>query len=400
MEFWSTAKLFLNSCSSFIYSYLQNFIFNHFNELINLSKTIKQAGNWLKKTYVTSVDTTEIYYDKFNLTRYLVCWLHFLLIIVSLIITILLTSNNWLFHHLIDNTFLPKNFKIIILYLILISIMTISYRFDFLLAEWNGTISMFKIYYYLGKNINSEHRLTHENYTKLLILTEFLYVICIKICLPFVFSFISLFYLYIAIMSNKIVLQLITPFVFYVVWLIISTAFLGASLATEMIYYYILLFKQINQEFSMIYQQTKLFISMTNQKKLVLLAEKHDNFAIEMNKINLMSRKTVLGFFIVLSLGLIIPLNLFLKSDNRFEQIIYFIVFIVSLLYGFAIAYLMSNVIRITHKPYKIIYQILRKQNFIFNSKRNFNYKWKVIKHNTFFNINKLIIQFPDAKLH
>lgn len=86
-----------------------------------------------------SIDITEIYHEKFNFIRYLMCWFHFLLINISLFVVILSISHE-LFYDLIDNEFLSKNFKIIILYLILICIMTISYRFDALLAQSNGSI--------------------------------------------------------------------------------------------------------------------------------------------------------------------------------------------------------------------------------------------------------------------
>ena len=238
------------------------------------------------------------------------------------------------------------------------------------------------MYYYLKEDIKSKHKLTNENYKRVLILAKFLYVTCFEIWFPFVFLFISWFYLYIAIKCKIILLQLLTPFVLYMIWLITSTAFLGASLAMRMIYYYILLFKQINIEMDIIYKEIKLFITMRSQKQLIWLTERHNLFALEMNRINLLIRRTVLGFFVVLSLGLIIPLNLYLKSNNEFEQIIYLIIFFDFLLYGFGISYLMSSVIRFAHKPYKTIYQILRKQNFLFNSKRNFYYKWKVTSHN------------------
>ena len=73
--------------------------------------------------------------------------------------------------------------------------MTISYRFDALLAESNGTISVFKVYYYLKEDIKSKHELTNQNYKRVLILAKFLYVTCFRIWFPLVFSFISLFYL-------------------------------------------------------------------------------------------------------------------------------------------------------------------------------------------------------------
>lgn len=82
---------------------------------------------------------------------------------------------------------------------------------------------------------------------------------------------------------------------------------------------------------------------------------------------NLVIRRTVMMFLIVIAIALIIALNLYIKWNEKFEQIFCLSVILAALLYGFCIAYLFWIVTRVAHKPYKTVYQILIKQSLIFN---------------------------------
>ena len=361
------------------YLNLQNNFCNiiDFDEFINVSKTLKQVGHWLKKLTIISVDITGLYNDQFNLKRYCIGWFNLLLMYLAAYLLILSITNQWFFS-LIDNIFLPKNFKIFSFYCILISIITTSIRFDLLIAEWNRNIFVFKIFYYIQENIKSKHELTYENYRKFSILAKLLYVICFKMIQPCTTAFASFYYLYIAIMSNRITIELISPFVFYILWQIISTILLSASCGIGVFYYYIFMFKQINAKFEMIYQRSKLFFTVRNQRKLIWLINKHNLVAADIVKFNLIIRRTVLVFFVVIAILLIIPLNIHIKSNDKFEQIFCLSIILIALLYGFCIASSLSTMIRVAHKPYKTVYKILVNQN-LNNSKRTFQFKWKVI---------------------
>ena len=368
MELWLKAIQFVESFNLFIH--------RNFDEFINLSKTIDQENYWFKLSQMVSVDFTQLYFGKFNLKRYRICCFHLIMMICYLIWSILLFSNDWVFN-LIDNEYLPKNFRKLIFCLILFAVIIISLRFDLLLAEWNRNILVFKMFYYLKEDIKSEHGLTDENYKKFSILSKLLVVICFKIGIPFVIVFLSLYYLYVAIMSNKIVLQLLTPFTFYIYWLILSACSFSCTFCISFMYYYILLFRQINSQINLIYKHSTL--SIRYQTQLIWLTEKHNFLAEQIWKINLILRRSILGFFIVLTLALVITLNLYLKTNNQFEQFMFLSFLFIIFTFGFGIAILMSTVIRVAHKPYKTIYKILQKQNSILNMKSNFQFKWKVI---------------------
>ena len=266
---WSKVMQFVKSFNLFI--------MKNFDEFINLSKTINQANYWIMKSQIVSVDLTQLYFGKFNSIRYWVCCIHFVMMIFGLFWCILVFSNDLLFN-MIDNEYAPKNFRKFILCLILMLIMTISFRFDLLMAEWNRNILVFKMLYYLREDIKSKHELTNEDHKKFSILAKLLVFICFKIGITFVIAFAYLYYLYIAIMSNKIVLQLITPFVFYIIWLIVSTCSVAGTLCISIMYYYILLLSQINVQINLICKQSRLLIKY--QRQLIWLTEKH-NFLAE-----------------------------------------------------------------------------------------------------------------------
>ena len=108
---------------------LQNHIYNkikkNLDELINLSKTMERGSQWIRKTYITCVDLTELYHGKLNFSRYCIEWSQLFMIVCGLIANILTITNHWVYDYFVDNEFLPKNFKIIILFATLILIIAI-----------------------------------------------------------------------------------------------------------------------------------------------------------------------------------------------------------------------------------------------------------------------------------
>ena len=352
-----------------------------FNEAFNLSETIGQTSDWLKTINLISVGFTELYFGKFDLVRYAIGCLHFIIMNISISISILIFSNDWLFS-LIDNEFFPEKSQLMILFIIFLLMIAISIQFDYLLAEWNGTASVLNVFYYLQEDIKSKHRLTRSNHMKLSILTKVLYLINVKILPPLLTTIGCLASLLIAIMSKRIliVFTLGIPFLFYIIWITVSTVSIAAYVGIVIMYYYNLIYKQINYEFDLIEQQSSnWFMTMKNRRKLIWLINYHNSIAVRINMINLVTRRTILVFFIAVSLGLIIPMNYFIKSNDHLEKLIFFGIILAFLFYGICFAYVLSSLIRVAHKPYKTIYKILRKHNFAIYSKRNFQFKWKVI---------------------
>lgn len=348
-----------------------------FDEFIDLPKTLEKVNFWIKKIYLLSVDLTEIYQNKINYYQYWIAWMHLIMMFIGIVTFIAFISNDWLYT-LIDNEFLPNKFKILCIYLILCATLAMMLRFDLLMAEGNRNLSVLKVFYYLQLNLRSKHGLNQENYRKYSILCKFLHVISFLSCFGFN-AFGWLYYLYIAIRANRIFIHLITPFFFYILLLATTAVFACSALGIGMFYYYILMFKQINCQITLIHKQSKIFLNKRNQRQFICLMESHHSLELQIDKLNLMLRRSILFLYIFLGVGFIIPFNICISSNDKFEQfycsgaILFFIVF------GFSITYLLSTLIRVAHKPNKTAYKIFRKQNLICNFEKKFQLKWKVI---------------------
>ena len=351
-------------------------------EFINLANSINQFNYWIKKIYLISVDLKEIDGNQFNLKRYIIGWLHFIILSLGVFIAILFISNEWLLTLINGNKFLTNKYKIIAVLTILFNaLFPIVIRFDLLMAEKNRNITVLKIFSYLQEDIKSRHCLTKENYKKFSILFKLLIFVSINMTVPFLTALFCCVYLFIAIVSNNILLRLITPIAFYFIWIAISTTLIGI-LTFSTIYYYILIFSQINDQINMIYKKSSIFINITNQKKLINLINKHNLTALQIKTLNLTLRRTICALFLIIGVGFVIPLNLITTSNNKFEKIFCISNLFSILVYGFCLSYIMSSLIRIVHKPYKATFKIFRRQNFIFNTMHNFKFKWAVNNQN------------------
>ena len=352
----------INMTSVFDYLNLQMNNFKKIFQFIlstNLGETIKLGGFFAKNTFMISVDMTEIYFGQFNLVRYLMCWIHFFMLLITLVFCISLITFDPMFQ-LIDNEFLPKNVKPIIILVIVALISATIARFDFLMAEWNGTISVFRVVYYLQEDIKSKHGLTNNNHKKLKTLVKICKIPCIfAVC--FYYIIISLIILYISIKSNRITLHILTPFLIYDGFLVAITLAFYFGQGILGLYYYFLLFSQINDQIHKIYQKSKWFLTSLDRNRIIGLFKEHNLFAIQVHEINFVIRRTLLAFYIILALVQVITLNIILKTDAWIEKLFYFSGLIFVMVFGFGLSYSLSTLTKIAHKPYEIIYKIIRK---------------------------------------
>ena len=271
---------------------------------------------------------------------------------------------------LIDNEFFPKYIKPIIILSIVFLIGITVCRFDLLMAEWNGSICVLKVFYYLQENIKSKHGLTNSNNKKLTYLVKIFEVLSIFVLIFYVITM-SLILLYISIKSSRITLHILTPFLIYMIWLSITTYIFCIFTGISGVYYYFLLFSQINDQINMIYQKSEWFLTSLHRICLSNLTNKHNLLAIQIYEINFVVRRTLLAFYIDLALTLVISLNIILKTDVWIEIIFYLSAVICAMVFGFTISYCLSELTKTAHKPHEIIYKLIRKPNPL-------PFKWKV----------------------
>ena len=194
-----------------------------------------------------------------------------------------------------------------------------------------------------------------------------------KVLIPLVVVMIISFGSYIVLRANLFTLYLLTPFCIYAIFYCATTIALAGCSSIIALYYYILLFDQINKQIKWIYIHSDYNVSLANQNQIMRLIKKHNSIAYRLYLNHFITRKLILVFFITLALIQIIPLNLLLKTHSIYMRIGYLIYLFTSLSYGFTIAYFLSLQIAVAHKPCKIIYKLLTKQGI------RFRIKWKVI---------------------
>ena len=346
--------------------------FNELIELINLSNTIELIGNLCKKSLVTSVNFNEIYHDEFNFKRYLICCLNLFIMIIGLILMFLIIYFDSLYN-LIDNKYLPKHTKIILFASLVLIFNSIICRLDIIIDEWKNHLSFFKFFRPLHENNKSKHGLIRKNYKKLSLMSNFANLMLIRGSIPTVASLLTLVVIYIAIKSNKLPFYLFTLLFIYLAFMVASTFMLVSSMAVITLYYFTLLFDQINNKIKGIYLRSNFSVTIKDQVNLLRLIREHDLRAQDVKRLNQIVSLTCLVFFIILALMQIIPLNLFLQTDVWYQQIIYLIYLITSLGFCFGAFFIYSMQIITAHKPYKTTYKMLRKQ------KLNLYFKWKVL---------------------
>ena len=156
-------------------------------------------------------------------------------------------------------------------------------------------------------------------------------------CWPLVVTVIYIGLFYVIIRENLIALYLLVQTTIYGIFYCAITLVLIGALSIISLYYYILLFDQINKQVEWICNESKHRVSLAHQNSLIHLIKKHNSIAYLLYLIHFIIRTLVtfitlitlitliLVFFITLALMQIIPLNLYLKTDNVYMRIIYLI---------------------------------------------------------------------------
>ena len=366
-----------------------------FIEFIDLSKTIKSIGYLAKKSYLTSVDFTEISSGELNILRYLINWVHFILINIVFSILFGLVINDNLYS-LIDNEFLSKNTKTILVVCLIGLSLTISIRFDILMNEWHQHLKGLKFIYYLQENLEMKHGLTRRNLLKLSFVTKFM-DFGLRSLVPLLLSSFSIILLYVTILSHRLMLFILYPvFIYFIIALAFTNSFIMV-ISVLLLFYYKLTFDQLNDQFDSIAKRSLHSVSFIDQIILIRLVKRHNEKAQKLNLVNLMVRRTIGWLYVALAVCQMLPLNLYFEEENIFYKIMYFLYLLSVFFGGFLISLLFSWQIKSAHRPTKIINKILMRD--LHKKKLGFYFKWKVIKQKFLFSKinNYLLITFSDV---
>ena len=202
-----------------------------------------------------------------------------------------------------------KHLKFLLLLGAFIYFLMAVFRTDLVLGEVNYNLNPCKVIYYLMKDLKELHKLNEKNYKKLAILSrsiQFVFMNCITI-LSVITA--TIFMIKLAILSWKI----------FWIWgniifilLFILTATTGSSiicLCIIMLYYYTMIFSQINYQIDLIsnqkstfFKRRKLIIDKIKRRQLISLINEHNLAAIEVHKFNLITRRSIACIFIILAM--------------------------------------------------------------------------------------------------
>lgn len=363
--------------------------FEPFRRFIDLSKTIKILGRWIVRCSLSSVDVTGIYYGHLHIIRYLICLFYLLSMITWFFVLLAFIVNDFLFS-LIDNEYFPKNTRVLLITALAFLLLVIAVRIDTAIDEWYNHLRFFKFAYYAQENRIDKVGLTKHNYFKISVFAKLCQIIVIYgytlILCPCVVSVV----IYIIIHSKRFMLYFGLVFIIYGIFVVVSTISLIILIAFMTVYYYKLLFDQINEQIQLIERRSIDSVALIDQMRLLRLIQRHNCKARDLNGLSRMLSRSSIVFFIAITFFQIVPLNMYIDSDSIFYKILYMIYLSASLTIGFGVVFASSLQISSAHKPVKLIYQILTK-NF-HQQNISINFKWKVINLHeiTIFN-NKII---------
>ena len=352
--------------------------FRVFQRLIDLPKTIRILGRWIIRCSLASVDITGIYYGQLHIIRYLICLCYLLIVIVWFFVMLGFITNDFLFS-LIDNEYFPKNTRVLFIAALAFLLLVSAIRFDAVIDEWYNHLRFFKFAYYAQENQMDKLGLTKQNYFKISVFAKVCQIIVIYgYTLIFGSCFVSVI-IYIVIHSNRYLLYLGLPFIIQAIFIVVSTLSLIILIAFMTVYYYKLLFDQINEQIRLIERRSMNSVGLIDQMRLLRLIERHNSFAHDLNRLSVMLRRSSVVYYIAMTMFQIVPLNMYIDSDSTFYSILYMIYLSGSLTIGFGVVFASSLQISSAHKPAKLIYKILTKD--LHQQNININFKWKVIIH-------------------
>ena len=347
------------------------------NKIVNLKIKIQNHYSFEKslnyimkiaiKYYVFSINFNDIYYGRKNPKQFKMCVFIYILSWLLTICAMSFLLSDYLYSF-IDGSF--ENLRVILFFITVSSSMIVIGKTDFLLAEVKSNLKPFKIFYYLINDMKSKHKLSRENYKKLAILSRILQIFIIDYGLKaaLVLGFIAS--IRVALESRTLFVQLsIILFIFPIGVIYCFTAVTYFFIIYSLIYYYKLLFDQINNQFKLISQQIPLVINKTKENQLIRLIKQHNLISIEIYEINLLVRRTVAFVFIIFSLIKIISCYLIIYSNDILIKFAFGNMVIGFTVFSFGMSYLFSLQIKSAHQSYQIIHSIISKYKMRFHVK-------------------------------
>ena len=327
-----------------------------------------------KFSLIISIGIDEIYFGTKNPKRFKLCVLNHILNLFVCLCHFSPLINDYMYS-LIKNPFLPAELIILTtLFLIQVSVM----RVDISLGEINYNLSPFKIFYWFAKDIKSKHKLTEQNYNRLVILFRtfsiglFYYTIPIVVLVAIAITSIIL------IKTSQLywLFVIIVVMPFYINGLIVLTS--GGLIVICLISYYKMRFDQLHYKIkSIIPNGNWKYIIKRKEKLLLGLIHEHNELSVQIHAINMMVGRSIASYFIYISLIKIDTLYLTLNTKDLLIKLFAINAFTLYFIFGLAAAYLFSHQIKSAHQSLELLHLIVCR----YKMKLKLRFKVKVIRY-------------------
>ena len=329
--------------------------------LQHVNHPINNIINFMVKYNVISVDIYDIFNGRKNNRKFVISFLN----CVCLWLTTLLAISIILFDGILnyfDNPIIPfDKFKQMILLIISCFILVSSFKTDFILQEKQNNLIRIKFLYYLIINDKSEYKLNKYNYERYKNVVNLTYFILIKFGHPIILSFLVITLLVIILLSKLTILIILLPLILYSTFTFATSGLSMAALNICLLMYYYLRLKQINIRMKL-YNK----ISTSSSGIFIRLINEHNDISSEIDKLNLVFRKSygVYNFLVCCILVFLLYLSIYTKSI--YYRLVFVICFAIFLSVFLVTGFLMEKLTNTAHQSYNLIYSL---------SKRRLTYK-------------------------
>ena len=262
---------------------------------------------------------------------------------------------------LIETPYLSEMYNLVLLLTIALVYIG-SVRRDLMNCENNSNLSPFKICYLLAKNIEAKHKLNKQNYDRLALLLRIKIIAGLYIFVPIA--------VLVSIILGMILLFKTTKLVWVLYEIVIIPFYINNAIfilaegirIQNVILYYKMRFDQLNKQIKSLIPTSKWkFFILRKEKLLLKLINKHNNLAVEVDKINYMFRISSASQFITFSFAKIVSLYLILNTKNLFIKIFAIDAFVLHSSFGLALSYIYSLQIESAHQCIDSVYLITSK---------------------------------------
>ena len=327
-----------------------------FDHLINVTKGFHVISIGLNQIVNQTENRSKIKDSIFNL-KYSI--LIFIFMLMSTLVLFAFLISDQLFS-LYEFPIPINTFRIILLVVVTSSVLILVIQIDFILGQINDHLCSLKVFYFLKKNLKLKHKLNAKNYKKLVILSQIIVLFALDYLIPTATLCAVAFNTTMSLWTNKFIWMIeaikLTPY--YLIQA--TTGSTWMCIVYILILYYKFKFDQINDQIkSLISKKKSNIVNWKFRNKLAKLINEHNLISIEVNRFNLLVRRSTATMFLIMSLLKIIVIYLVINAKQMFMKLIFLNFLLVIFFFGFGMSYLFSLEIKSAHQSRSLIYSVL-----------------------------------------